>query len=287
MIRADYHVHSSHSGDSSESILNHITEAIKHNLQYLCFTDHMDLDYPVTPPGHEDEACDFTLDIESYHREIIKYQNSNKSSILDQAIAADVSSVPEIMYGIELGLQPQVANDNKKIATSNKFDFIIGSIHVFDSQDPYYPEFWIDKKDSEIYRRYFESMYENICIFDDFDVLGHIDYLFRYGKEKDLSFKYVDYADELDSILRKIIESGKGIEINTGGLRSGLKFPNPNPEILNRYKELGGEIITVGSDAHIREHLAWNFDAAEAILKNCGFEYYTVFKDRKPTFLKL
>lgn len=286
MIRADYHVHSSHSGDSTEKIENYIQATIKNNIDTLCFTDHMDLDYPVTPPGHEDEACDFTLDIAPYLEEVMHWQKAIDEGSFHFTHPVSLTSL-HLKHGIELGMQPQVASQNAKIVRENSFDFVIGSVHVFDNSDPYYPEFWDGKKDSEVYRRYFESIYENICAFNDFDVLGHIDYLFRYGKEKDLSFRYIDYADELDSILRKLIETGKGIEINTGGLRSGLRFPNPNPEILKRYKELGGEIITVGSDAHVVDHLAWNFDVAESILKECGFKYYAMFNKRTPIFDKL
>ena len=80
---------------------------------------------------------------------------------------------------------------------------------------------------------------------------------------------------------------GKGIEINTGGLRSGLKFPNPNPHILRRYRELNGEIITIGSDAHSGKNIADSFAVAVDILTECGFKYYTVFKDRTASFIKL
>ena len=80
---------------------------------------------------------------------------------------------------------------------------------------------------------------------------------------------------------------GNGIEINTGGLRSGLKFPNPNPHILRRYRELNGEIITIGSDAHSGKNIADSFAVAEDILTECGFKYYTVFKDRTASFIKL
>lgn len=282
MIRADYHVHSSHSGDSTEKIDAHIRAALKNNLNYICFTDHMDLDYPETPAGHEDEACDFTLDVSTYHADVIKYQKMLLEGRFDSSLDYDSFN---LMYGIEIGLQPQVATANSEIIKSNNFDFVIGSVHIFDASDPYYPEFWINRQDSDIYGRYFESIYENICLFDDYDVVGHIDYIFRYGHEKDLNFKYKDFSDELDSILKKVIESGKGIEINTGGLRAGLKHPNPNPDILKRYKELGGEIITIGSDAHVKEHVSLNFDIAESTLKECGFKYYTVFKNRKPEFI--
>ena len=84
-----------------------------------------------------------------------------------------------------------------------------------------------------------------------------------------------------------MIEKGKGIEINTGGFKYGLGHPNPTEEIIKRYCELGGEIITVGADAHKPEHIAFDFQKIPAILKDAGFKYYTVFKERKPVFLPL
>jgi len=95
------------------------------------------------------------------------------------------------------------------------------------------------------------------------------------------------YAQEIDEILKKVIAMGKGIELNTAGWKYGLAFCHPHPEILCRYKELGGEIITVGSDAHKPEHVAYDFQKAADVLKACGFKYYTEFQDRKPIFKQL
>ena len=97
----------------------------------------------------------------------------------------------------------------------------------------------------------------------------------------------MDYYDYIDTALRMLIEKGKGIEINTASLKYGLKYPNPCPDILKRYRELGGEIITTGSDAHQTEYVAHRFDVIEDMLKGAGFGYYTVFERRKPVFIKL
>ena len=91
----------------------------------------------------------------------------------------------------------------------------------------------------------------------------------------------------IDEILRLLIEKGKGIEINTGGFKYGLGHPNPCEEILARYRELGGEIITVGADAHAPEHVGFAFEKVPQILKDAGFTYYTVFRKRKPEFIKI
>ena len=97
---------------------------------------------------------------------------------------------------------------------------------------------------------YFESILENISAYDGFDVYGHIDYVVRYGPNKNREYSYGRYKDILDEILKKLISMGKGIELNTGGYHYGLGEPNPCTAVIRRYRELGGEIITIGADAH-------------------------------------
>ena len=117
--------------------------------------------------------------------------------------------------------------------------------------------------------------------------MGHLDYVVRYGKNKEKEYSYKMFADEIDALLRELIEHGKGLELNMAGLKYGLPFAHPHPDILKRYRELGGEIVTVGADGHRPEHIAWEFDKACDILKGCNFKYYTEFKERKPIFLTL
>ena len=109
----------------------------------------------------------------------------------------------------------------------------------------------------------------------------------RYGKSREKEYSYRMFADEIDAILKEIIAHGKGIELNMAGLKYGLPFAHPHPDILKRYRELGGEIITIGADGHKPEHIAWEFDRAADILTGCNFKYYTEFKGRKPIFLTL
>jgi histidinol-phosphatase (PHP family) len=96
-----------------------------------------------------------------------------------------------------------------------------------------------------------------------------------------------DTSDIIDEILKKLIEAGKGIEINTAGLRYGMGQTNPHEKILRRYRELGGEIISVGSDSHEPAQLAYAFDLVPRLLQNCGFRYYTEFSQRKPEMIPL
>ena len=106
----------------------------------------------------------------------------------------------------------------------------------------------------------------------------------RYGRHQAREYSYRAFSDEIDEILKKVIHMGKGIEMNMGGFKYGLGFCNPHPDVIRRYRELGGEIITVGADAHRPEHVAFDFEKAGDILRACGFRYYAEYRNRKPIF---
>ncbi|MBQ9991649.1 MAG: histidinol-phosphatase HisJ family protein [Lachnospiraceae bacterium] len=269
-IHADLHTHSSFSSDCVSPLDEMIARAQKLGLTHYCITEHMDMDYPV----HPTDQLDFQLDTESY---LLKARELR-------------SRCPEsfhLLIGVELGLQPHLAERIRAYTSQYDFDFIIGSSHLCHGKDPYYPAFYEGRSEEEAYREYFSSILENIIAIDDFDVYGHLDYVVRYGPNKDTRYSYENYRDILDAILQLLLEKGKGIEINTGGLKYGLKELHPCTALIRRYKELGGEIITIGSDAHKPEAIAAHFSRVEEILKNCGFNYYTVFKERKPQFIRL
>ena len=134
---------------------------------------------------------------------------------------------------------------------------------------------------------YFESILENLAAFSEMDSYGHLDYIVRYGPNQNREYSYRRYQDILDEILRALISKNVGLELNTGGFHYGLGEPNPCTDIIRRYRELGGEIITVGADAHAPHNIAHSFDRAADILRECGFRYYTVFRERKAWFLPL
>lgn len=263
MITADFHVHSAFSSDSEELTEVQVNAAIDMGLNMLCITEHMDMDYP---------TGEFLLDTAAYKKELFRLKEKYADRI-------------EILYGVELGLMDYLAPRLYEYTKDENFDFIIGSSHLVDKIDPYYPGYFDKLGDKEGIRRYLQSILDNISAFDDFDVYGHLDYVVRYSNEK--TYRPSDYSDLTEEILKKLIAMGKGIELNTAGLKYGLGWAHPHPELLRRYRELGGEIITVGSDGHKAEHIAYDFKAAAEILKAAGFEYYTVFKARKPQFIKL
>lgn len=271
MIQSDCHMHTEFSTDSEAPVRSMIDGALERGLKEICLTDHYDKDYPRVP---DIEGTAFVFDTEEYFRTLA-------------ALGEEYAGRITVRTGIEIGLQPHLGEFYRELIRSNPFDFVIGSVHLVHGLDPYYGEIFEGRTDEEVYRETFRMTVENLDAIDDFDVLGHIDYVVRYGKEKAAHYSCRKFADEIDAILRKVIDMGKGIELNTGGFKYGLGFCNPHPDIIKRYRELGGEIITVGADAHKPEHIAYDFDKAEEILKDCGFKYYTVFEERKPLFRKL
>lgn len=270
-IISDCHLHTSHSGDSTAPMEEMILQGISKGLTTMCFTEHNDFEYPVTELDPEGK---FECNADSYLYELIQLREKYADKI-------------RILFGIELGLQPSVLRRNAVYAKSYDFDFIIGSSHLCNGKDPYYSEFYEGRSEEEAYLEYFESIWENIKKFSNFDVYGHLDYVVRYGPNADKNYSYEKYRDIFDKILSLLIEKGKGIEINTGGLKRGMRDLHPCMDVIKRYKELGGEIITVGSDAHAPNAIGAYFDRAEAVLKECGFKYYTIFEKRIPEFKKL
>lgn len=273
MILADFHTHTSFSSDSKTDIEAMIERAIALGLRTYCITDHMDAFYP------HPEFGSFTFDPAEYTKKLSECKEKYKDKI-------------EILTGIELGLRNEPENKEKvkqlyaSLLSQYSFDYVIGSTHVLNNTDPYYPRFWDSLTPEQGMRLYFESIIENAAFYPQFLIYGHLDYIMRYQPQEHKSYSYSDYTDLIDQMLRTLIAHGKGIECNTSGYKYGLNQTHPRSEILKRYYELGGELITVGSDAHAPEHVALAFDKAEDLLTGIGFKYYTVFRNQKPEFIK-
>lgn len=270
-ITADFHLHSSFSGDSDTPMEDMILRGIKLGLTEMCFTEHNDFDYPVS--ASEPEGF-FELNPDAYLYDFLKLREKYADRI-------------HLCFGVELGLQPHLTRKNAAFAKAHDYDFVIGSSHLCNGKDPYYPSFYEGRTQEEAYRAYFESILENLKSFSNFDIYGHLDYVVRYGSQKDAGYSYEMYRGIIDKILTRLIDMEKGIEVNTAGLAKGLREPHPCAGILKRYRELGGEIVTTGSDAHTPEQIAHAFDRACDILKECGFRYYATYEKRMPAFHKL
>lgn len=267
MFFADYHSHTSFSSDCNTPMENMIQRGIALGLTQLVFTDHVDFDYP---------NLDFTfeIDYDEYWEVFQKYQKKYQDDIT-------------LLLGVEVGFQPQLVQKIEDFTSKYPFDFIIGSSHVVDCLDLYNGDFFKGKEQKEAYYRYFESILDNIRVFDCFQVYGHLDYIIRYGDYPNPVLSYQEYQEIIDGILKTLVHKGKGLELNTSGYRYGLGQFHPQSSILKAYKRFGGEMITVGSDAHRTQDLCADFKTAYELLKEVGFSYFTVFKNQKPEFVPI
>lgn len=269
MIYTDYHLHTTLSHDGISTMEEHIENAIKLGLKELCFTEHYD-----RYEGLRNNQLE-TINVKNYVEKFIQHKEKYKNQI-------------SLKLGIEIGLQPDIKEIISNMVKQYPFDFIIGSSHITCKKDISKDvTFFEGLTQKEAYTKYFREVLENVKIYDEFDVYGHIDYIVRYGGYQERTIKYSDYKDILDEILTHIINKGKGIEINTSGYRYGLNDPHPNKEILTRYKELGGKIITIGSDAHKIQDICSDFEKATELLKEIGYKNYAIFENRLPKFIEL
>lgn len=283
VITSDSHVHTAFSTDSKEPMEQMLMAAIENGYPSICFTDHMDYNFPVIYNKSSTTEPPFLLDTDAYFNEIKRL----------------IPLYPQIKIrtGIELGLKEDAKSKCAGLLNLYKFDFVIGSTHLVDNTDPYYDIFWEKTDEKTAIQKFYEATLENVKSGVDFDVYGHIDYITRYTpymkKLRNSNLYDEDYylsitnnfLDIIEAILKELVNNGKGIELNTSGLKYGLHHPHPHEKILKLYRELGGEIITVGSDAHESRHLGFGFDGVPEILKTCGFKYYTEFTNRRPEML--
>lgn len=276
MIYYDSHVHTSFSTDSETPMENMVIQGIRNGLKGLTFTDHMDYHFPKkynwdTKGGQ----APFTFDINSYFSCITELKKSYKNQI-------------DLYYGVEIGLKEDACEDNLLLSQNETLDYIIGSTHLVDDIDPYYPEYWESFEEKKGLRKYFETTYDNLQNLGDIhiDTLGHLDYIVRYSPSGYNLYSYQMFSDIIDEILKFIIEKGISLEVNTSGYKNGGPMPNPNEDIIRRYRDMGGELITFGSDAHTTDLLSKRFEDAEKIAKNTGYDFYTTFINHKPVFHK-
>ena len=262
---ADCHMHSFFSSDSEAPTEEMVKRAVELGLPAICLTDHYDMDY---------STGEFQLDTPAYAAKIRELQEKYRDKI-------------DIRFGVELGLQLHLKERMEEYVNAWPFDYVIGSMHVIDGKDPYYEDAFPDWTAEELYRAYFRATAENIRFFHNFQTLGHLDYVVRYCREKGKDYSYRAFADEIDTILKELIQYDIALEINTGGYKAGLGVPNPTPDVIRRYRELGGEKITFGADAHKPEYIAFHFADAAAIAQEAGFRYYVRFKEKKPEYLPI
>ena len=228
---SDFHVHSDLSFDSKEPAENQVKRAIELNMEKICFTEHHDI-------GWYFEGNTSTIDMDKYNKTISYLREKYSDKI-------------EILQGIEIGITKENISEAKGFIKNNNFDFVIGSFHELNGEDPYYPGFWDGKSEAEIIDDYFNVTYELLKDFIHVDTLGHLDYIVRYCPSRDANYNpMVDQKEVIDNILNLLID----------------------PDILKRYVELGGKKVTIGSDAHQADKLGYGFNDVKNLIEELNLE---------------
>ena len=263
-MRAYYHVHTGFSDDSTYPLERVALDAVRLNLDELCFTEHVD--YGVKPEWNEPEGARFedghpvtNCPYEAYLAELDRVREE-----LDGRIT--------LRAGLELGVQTTTLAQNRALVKrlGNRLDFVICSIHQVENLEYWNGDFQRGRTQEEIHAAYYEEMLGVVEAFDGYSVLGHLDLIRRYDPFGDYPFERV--RDVVAEILRRVIADGKGIEVNTSGIRYGLGDFQPRREILELYRDLGGTLVTVGSDSHEPGHLGSYLRLAYRELAELGFE---------------
>ena len=259
----DYHMHTVVSFDGKCRGIEMAQAAVAAGLKEICFTDHIDYD-PLDKMGV------MAFDTDRYNEE---YDNLEVPGL-------------KIRRGMEFGMYVNNREQFKRDLQRRPFDFVLGSIHFVDDLDVYYQEFWQDKTVFQAERRYLETTLECVKLHDDFDVLAHLTYIAKARSHPaPRPVPFGEHRELIDEILRTLAAKGKGMEMNTSGVNRCGDFL-PAAEYFRRFKELGGEIITVGSDAHSADRVGEYTHRACEILKDI-FGYVCTFENRKPIFHKL
>ncbi|MGN1181818.1 MAG: histidinol-phosphatase HisJ family protein, partial [Faecalibacillus sp.] len=186
---------------------------------------------------------------------------------------------------MEFGMQMHTIDKFQKLFQRYPFDFIILSVHQVEDKEFWTQDFQKGRTQQEYNERYYQEMLDLVQSYKDYSVLGHMDLIVRYDKQG--SYLFAKIKPMIEKILKVIIADGKGLEINTSYHRYGLSDMTPSRDILKLYKELGGQIITIGSDSHKKEHLGAYIEEAKEELKKMGFEYFCTFEKMKPIYHKL
>lgn len=242
----DSHTHTKFSADSEMAAAAAINRAESLGLGII-FTEHYDYKLP--------GEVDFTFDAAEYFNEYKKFRSD------------------KVKLGVEVGLRKSAREANKNFLAQGNFDLIIGSIHVVDDIDIYNKKYFEGKDKLTAYRKYFNVMAEEAAA-ENFDVLGHIDYICRVAPYENAEIEYEIFRREIDEVLKILVERKKILELNTRRLKSKIALKGLE-SVYKRYKDLGGEFITIGSDAHAVNAVGANFDVALNFVEELNLKIFS------------
>ena len=257
----DNHTHSTFSPDSSITVAQAISTAMQKGLGGIAITDHYDVD----APSRDQE---FIFDPALQQAEIDK--------VVWEAGSRMQQTGFQVMKGIEVGLQSGSMEKIKAFTSQYSFDTVIASIHFIDGGDPYMGTYYGDKDFRQAYGHALEEMYNTAISYRDFDIRGHYDYVARYSPYgpgcRDITL--AQFGDYLEPLLRFLAQEGKTFELNTKTYMNHKGYvPQLDTAILRRFREMGGEALSFGSDAHNTERLGDKFEYYAHVAKECGFRY--------------
>jgi histidinol-phosphatase (PHP family) len=269
----DNHVHIvPFSNDARQSVSDLLDHADKIGLSGVMTADHYEKDL-FYAGGRED-----IFNITEYFGALRQVQNDRPANAC------------RLLIGAELGYLPHLSGHLADVTASWPFDGVILSLHILDGEDPYIDTIMFRRDKNELYARYCEVMLEMMTACPDFDVLGHFDYISRYGRYPDRKMRYAELSGHFDELFRILISSGKTLEINT---RSVARFMTegyqgadawPDADIIRRYLEMGGKAISLGSDGHLASEPGRLFQEGIAWLKSMGCRYLVHYENRKAIY---
>ncbi len=267
---ADYHVHTGYSDDSAYPLRQAALDALRLNLDEVCFTEHVD--YGVKPEWNEPSRARF----EDGH----PVTNCPYEPYLGELdiVRAEMGERIRLRAGLELGVQRHTIERNRELVArlERRLDFVICSVHQVGDREFWNGDFQEGRTQEEINSAYWDEMLAVVEGFHGYSVLGHLDLIRRYDPFGDYPFERV--RDRVAEVLRRVVADGKGIEVNTSGIRYGLGDFQPSREILGLYRDLGGTVVTVGSDSHKPAHLGSYLRLAYRELADLGFEGVWTFE---------
>lgn len=259
---ADYHVHTYYSDDSECPMEDMVRRGIELGLNEIAFTEHVD--YGV--------KTDLNCDYKRYFEELERLQKKYRDQIT-------------IRKGIEFGIQLETIPLFQKDFEAYSFDFVILSNHQVGNKEFWNYEFQQGKSQEEFQQAYYAAIYEVVKRYKNYSVLGHLDMIKRYDP-------FGEYPDDcimeiVERILHQVIADGKGIEVNTSCFAYGLADLTPSRRILELYRQMGGRIVTIGSDAHDAVRLGDHVQEVKRILKEIGFSGFCTFENMEPVYRPL
>ena len=263
----DIHSHTNFSPDSIELPENIVKSAIEKGCKVLGFSEHLDYDYVV------DNIEVILTDVKAYYENTQKLKKLYKDEI-------------KLLFGIEFGYEKKAEPYYLDVLKEYDFDYVINSVHEIDCKDCFNPAYFEGRTKQEAYTLYLNRVLQSTDAEFDFQIIGHIGYVTRYAPYEDKALYYHEFKDILDKILDKIIQKQKVLEFNTN-IKSPVTLTLPTVEIIKRYYELGGRLISYGSDCHNALRLCENYDYVKNLLKETGFKEFVYFEKKEIKFYKL